>query len=420
MTLSKRSKGILVALAVLLLLPLLLEGGVRLALRLQGTPYSTAGAREAIETLRATVLAPIPGLEEEVDAPRGGKIPHPYLGWDDLNRLEQVRQESGRFRSGAYDKSFEILVVGGSVSGLVAKNGAEVIRGKLEADPRLAGRRVVILSHGRGSFKQPQQVMLVAYLLGLGYRPDVILNIDGFNEVALGADNASIGAHPLYPHWPQWAPVVARRSQSPEVIERVSELRSLQHSPEAAADGATENGLLASAVLGRITLARVTKLGNRCGALQDELTEALAGKSEFDPSFGPRYYTARAKTLDIIAEGWIEASLQLDALAKSHGLLYLHVLQPTLHDAGSKPLTESEVEGGKLKPSWKQGVLEGYPRLRQEAPRLSEHGVLFLDGSDTFKTLSEESYFDGCHFRGPGMVMFAERVADELLKALPE
>jgi len=420
MTLSRRSKGILVALLILLLLPLLLEGGVRLALGLRGTPYSKASAREQIETLRATVLAPIPGLEEEIDAPRGGKIPHPYLGWDDLNRLEQVRQESGRFRSGAYDKSFEILVVGGSVSGLVAKNGAEVMREKLEADPRLAGRRVVILSHGRGSFKQPQQVMLVAYLLGLGYRPDVILNIDGFNEVALGADNASIGAHPLYPHWPQWAPVLARRSQTPEVVERVSELRALQHSLEAAAEGASEHGLLASAVLGRITLARVTKLGNRCGALQDELVEALAGKSEFDPSFGPRYDTARAKTLDTIAEGWIEASLQLDALAKSHGLLYLHVLQPTLHDPGSKPLTESEIERGKLKPSWKQGVIEGYPRLRQEAPQLLEHGVLFLDGSDTFKTLAEESYFDGCHFRGPGMVMFAERVADELLKALPE
>ncbi len=413
-------KRILLALAILCVLPFAVEGGLRAVLALRGTPYSYAGAHEEIETMRGAVLASIPGLEEPVDAPKGGKIPHPYLGWDDLNRLEQVRLEGTRFRNGDFDDSFEILIVGGSVSGLVAKNGGAVIKDRLEADPRLHGREVVILSHGRGSFKQPQQVMLVAYLLDLGYRPDLILNIDGFNEVALGADNASMGTNPIYPHWPQYVPVASKRMQSEEVVALASELRGLQGSLQHAADEALERGFLGSAVLGRYTVSRVTKLANQCGALQDRIKEALAQQPGFDPTQGPRFETGREKTLDLIANGWVDASLQLDALAKAHGLLYFHVLQPTLHDQGSKPLTETEIERGKLKPTWKQGVIEGYPRLRQESHRLTERGVLFLDATDTFKTLEEESYFDGCHFRGPGMVMFSERVADALLKVLPE
>ena len=413
-------KRILLALAVLCVLPFVIEGGLRAVLALRGTPYSYAEARETIDTVRSSVLRSIPGLEEEVDAPKGGKIPHPYLGWDDLNRLEQVRQESARFRAGDFDESFEILVIGGSVSGLVAKNGGPVLRQRLEADPRLNGRKVIVLSHGRGSFKQPQQVMLVAYLLSLGHRPDLILNIDGFNEVALGFDNASIDAHPLYPHWPQYVPVAGRRAQSDEVTALAAELRSLQGSLERTADQALERGFLGSAVLGRLTVARVGKLGARCGALQDEITQALAAESDFDPTLGPRFEQGRGPALDLIADGWVEASLQIDALAKAHGLLYLHVLQPTLHDPDSKPLTENEIERGKLKPSWKQGVIDGYPRLREEAARLTERGVLFLDATDTFKTLEDESYYDGCHFRGPGMVMFAERVAAELLRMLPQ
>lgn len=413
-------KRILLVLALVIALPFVLEGGLRVALRLRGTPYDAEAVRAEIETVRQTVLKAIPGLEDTVADPEGGKIPHPYLGWDDLNRLEQVRMESEKFRTGAFDRGFEILIVGGSVSGLVAKNGGPTIRDTLAADPRFGDRKITILSHGRGSFKQPQQVMLVAYLLGLGYRPDLILNIDGFNEVALGSDNVALGAHPLYPHWIQYAPAVSRRAQSPEVTERLTVLRALQARLAGAVDQGLEHGFLRSAILGRWTEARVVKLGNQCSAVHDEVTEALASQSTFDPTLGPRFDGKHDNTLEMVVGGWVEASLQIHAMAKNHGIPYLHVLQPTLHDKGAKQLTPEEIKHGRLKPSWSQGVVDGYPLLRAAAPQLTEQGVWFLDGSDTFKELADETYFDGCHFRGPGMVLFAERVAKEILRGLPE
>lgn len=39
-----------------------------------------------------------------------------------------------------------------------------------------------------------------------------------------------------------------------------------------------------------------------------------------------------------------------------------------------------------------------------------------MDASDTFQTLTEPTYYDCCHFRGPGMELFAERIASRLLE----
>jgi hypothetical protein len=38
--------------------------------------------------------------------------------------------------------------------------------------------------------------LLVAYLLSLGFQPDLVLNIDGFNECALANTNIEHHVHP--------------------------------------------------------------------------------------------------------------------------------------------------------------------------------------------------------------------------------
>ena len=69
----------------------------------------------------------------------------------------------------------------------------------LEADPRFDGRTIAVVGQGRSGFKQPQQVALVNWMLGLGHPIDAVINIDGFNEVAFGMANARDATHPLFP-----------------------------------------------------------------------------------------------------------------------------------------------------------------------------------------------------------------------------
>lgn len=406
-------KRLLLVLAAVLFAPLCVE----LALR---ASYDPERAAEEIRTQRGAVVAAIPGLEQEET--RKGRIPHPYIGWTERNRFQQIARELATFTGGRADETLEVLVVGGSVSGLVGANGAEGIRAGLQADQRFAGRDVVVLNHGHGSFKQPQQVMLVAYLLGLGYRPDVILNVDGFNEVALGMDNVMRDANPLYPHWPQYAPTAGAAVRAPEVEAALTDLAIAQAALDRAAREALEGWALKSAILGRRARARVAELAARCGALQDEVLARMESAEGFDPAAGPPVWNRddRLAALEAVVAGWFEASRQIDALARLHGITYLHVLQPTLHDPGSKPLTELEQERGTLQPTWRAGVIEGYPRLRAAGAELVAAGVAFRDGSMLFRDLTEEAYYDGCHFRGAGMDVFAAATAEWLLELLPE
>jgi hypothetical protein len=99
-------------------------------------------------------------------------------------------------------------------------------------------------------------------------------------------------------------------------------------------------------------------------------------------------------------------------------MTYLHVLQPTLHDQGSKPLTPQEIAGDNAHESWKEACRQGYPLLRAAGERLKAMHVNFLDASMLFKDVQESLYFDACHFRVAGNVMLAELIAPEFLKVM--
>ena len=110
---------------------------------------------------------------------------------------------------------------------------------------------------------------------------------------------------------------------------------------------------------------------------------------------------------------------QLHALCTDRGIFYLHVLQPTLLDPGSKPLTERERTFLDVEEALVQGVRLGYPRLRAAAARLREHGIAFADASGVFRETPGEIYDDACHFQRPGTELLGEAVGAAFLRELP-
>ena len=91
--------------------------------------------------------------------------------------------------------------MGGSVACLFALNGTRRLEVELAKDTRFAHKELVFVNLALGGYKQPQQLMTLAYLLSLGAEFDLILNIDGFNEVAL--DEFENGAEKLFPAFPR-------------------------------------------------------------------------------------------------------------------------------------------------------------------------------------------------------------------------
>src|SRR6185436_6541397 len=69
----------------------------------------------------------------------------------------------------------------------------------LNAIPRFANKPIRILSFALGGHKQPQQLMILTYYLSLGQPLDVIINVDGFNEISTAPGIVDAGTDANFP-----------------------------------------------------------------------------------------------------------------------------------------------------------------------------------------------------------------------------
>ncbi|HVS08279.1 MAG TPA: hypothetical protein VMS76_00300 [Planctomycetota bacterium] len=411
-------KSIAIALTSLLAAPLALELGYRAWTRAGGYRYSASSARNEI----ALVLSPLRNarvvrLPRDEEAELTVQFLHPYLGveyksgprWTISAELFSKRSEA----------EYTVLILGGSVSGLFASGrGAQHLRELLRADPLFAGRTVRCINQGRGGFKQPQQLMLLSYLFARGFLPDMVLEIDGFNEVALSNDNRARGLHPLYPSFIPWARLGSSGAASPELLDAQLATWREWRGAERLAVSAAESPWLHSALLGRWTLWRLRRMRARWAEAQLSYMDLFDSEVGDEPWRGPPFDESLDGALGQVAWAWKESSLAMRAQCAERGIDYVHVLQPTLHDQGSKPVTEEELRTGGVLESWSEGVRSGYPLLRKVGEELREEGVDFLDLSRAFSGVEESLYYDGCHFGDRGNEILAERIAEGVLAAL--
>ncbi len=416
----------------LALLPLVLaaaELGYRGLLRARGAPYDAQAARREVATLVGNLNSPFPepeqpevgepGAEQKTPDVEALQFLHPYLGFDMSDFAETEAQDVEYFASPRSVEAYDVLIVGGSVSARFGKFGTERLAELLRADPRLANREIHFLEHGRGAFKQPQQVVLVGFLLSMGYRPDAVLNIDGFNEVALGHDNAVRGTHPVYPSVTSWGRHAQAGNFDWESIELLHEIRALQTAARELGDRALRQGWMRSALVGKPVLARLEGMQVRSQEANEAFQERLTSGADARVLQGPPFEPGSSAVLRAAVRGWMESSRSLQSMCRARGIHYLHVLQPTLHDAGSKPLTVRERRKGKTIPSWTDGASQGYPLLRTAGERLRLLGVHFLDASQAFADVEQRLYFDACHFLPPGHQILAETIAPAFLETMP-
>jgi hypothetical protein len=305
-----------------------------------------------------------------------------------------------------------VVMMGGSVAQQVALHGRPIpyLEQALGALDRFRGRKVAVLDLAMGGYKQPQQLMALSYFLALGMPMNVVINLDGFNEVTLPVrDNLSAGVFPFYPR--AWSFQVGtidreeRRTRGAVVLlddarhslARVSARRPWRYSFTV--------GLLWRLVDGRLEM----WAGKRQQALLDRTPR------DRDPqSFGPPVTHESGEQLrrELVA-AWQRSSLLMDRLARGHGIEYFHFLQPNQYDQGGKPLTAEERRSA-IDPAspFKELVVQGYPLLRAAGAELRSEGVTFVDLSREFESVDETLYVDPCcHLNQAGIRRLVERIA---------
>lgn len=348
------------------------------------------------------------------------EVIHPYLGFVlDRDRNAPPVSELGFIATASPDEPLPrrrpdrliVGVFGGSFASGVADRIADV----LEACPNLDGRPVLMRRIALGGYKQPQQVMALAYLTMLGAEFDLVIEVDGFNEVALPlTENV---ANDVNPHYPRMWHLRASTVLGPERARAVGRLEVFRDARDRWARLFHDSKLYRSPALALVWQTVDAGLSRRARVEEDVLATDWPADAR-STLHGPAWAGDDAPpevAMALLADHWARGSLLMRSLAEANGARYLHALQPNQYVEGSKPMGAAERTAALTEGDFARAVRLGYPMLRERGQALRAAGVEFVDLTDVYADDERPLYVDDCcHVNTPGYVIVAEAICDAL------
>ena len=396
----------------------LLEVSTALIYRLfQGVPLSRAACAAQIEALAAG-SNPADATPRAYDGSfrlfRYVEALHPYLGYvRDPNLNEGVNAYGYFGASNPVQKRREGQVIVAIFGGSFAQYVYLQARDTLAAALNLTGE-VVVVNCAVGGFKQPQQALELVYLLAAGAEFDIVINLDGFNDVALPvAENIPKGVHPMFPQ--AWF-YRAAGIPTPDELVAIGRVALLREQRAAWAHRFACPWLQRSRVACVVWKDGDARMEKKIHSEQ----RAIAGSAPTNQPYsvtGPPYTpTDEASTFEYLARVWKTSSLEMDVLCRAHGARYFHFLQPNQYVEESKPMSDEE-RAAAFDPAhiYRQPVAAGYPYLRAAGEELTSAGVSFHDLTMIFSNHPEPLYSDTCcHLNPAGCEIVAQAIGSAI------
>ena len=308
------------------------------------------------------------------------------------------------------------IVVIGLIGGSVAREVRVPFRRAINryfAANALPGQPVVV-PLGVNGMRQPGQTMTIANLFALGGHFDILVNLDGYNEINLGEGRFVRRSRrsPFYPR--SWSTGLTDGAY--RLIGRIGILREQEKQRRREADSSPFRPTALYGLLNRYRLERtraaIIELNHELAGLPTTYTLELHGPRQ--------HYWKDAAISREKAQGWYRASLLLAEMAELAGAEYYHFQQPNQYVPGAKPLNAEELAccyaAGSLK---ERAYREGYPALRQLGERMRQNGVNYFDLNGIFADNQETVYRDECcHFTERGNELLAAAMVERLAPAL--
>lgn len=347
---------------------------------------------------------------------------HPYAGYA-LNpkKLSGV-DPNGWFLKASQEESalpetFHVAITGGSVAGNFHADVADSLRAFLEK--MLPGKQIFVSGLAVGGYKQPQQLLIMTYLLSMGYQFDLVINLDGFNDVVLPwTDNAAKGIYAFYPRSWKWR-VMGTADRKGLMLS--SELLAAQQRQSDWNRLFNTAPLKWSNTAQLIWVLRSVRLDRYQTGIRKRIEDYAGSPETSYPQNGPPSPAGIDSVMTQAAKIWAQSSKQLHELAKSSNFKYMHVVQPNQYIENSKPLTETEKK--LLNPNEGYGPLvkKGYGFLRSHFKDLKESGIYFVDQTEVFRNERETLYNDGCcHFSRQGNMILFDALKPEIFRLVGE
>ena len=356
---------------------------------------------------------------------------HPYLGFSlktqtlyqevesRLPNLSKWQQEfsiidgvhpKGRIPPADPDKTFYIGISGGSVAGHFAYRGRTALLEELKQCEILRDKDIEIVCLAVHGYKEPQQLMILNYYLALGGHLDMLINLDGFNEVTLPVtENISKNINPFYPRG--WF-FISQSMTDRETLSAAGRMIQLLENSKTLARITSIFPFRYSYTAGMIWETYVKHAGKAIVRLQNQLIEVPLTPDKIDQIPDILHIVG-----DDLIQVWKTCSIQQHILCEGNGIRYFHFLQPNQYVKDSKPLSAKELEIAYDTGFYKQLVEMEYPELKLKGQELVEEGVFFRDMTSVFETVEDTLYEDPCcHFNKEGNQILGHAIGKAIVE----
>ncbi len=362
--------------------------------------------------IEAPAQAPTPAAGPYRVRPRflDREMIHPYLGFV-LDPEKLAYSNAYGFsgpppplgRDAARSDTVVVVVLGGSVAQALYRTRQTLSRSLQEVES-FSGKHIQIINLALGGMKQPQQLMVVNFFMSLGAHFDLVINLDGFNEIVLpDIENKQENTAPYYPR--MWKARVVGLGDF-ELLRRAGRIAYL------------ESTRYQTARFFSLRPIRYSVTANIFWYLLDDglvrWIDRMRMTFTAEPRDPPNAGEAEP-SLDVhyagLAAYWKRSSVLLHNLARGNGFAYFHFLQPNQHVPGNKILSKQEralAEANGYRPV----ARAGYPYLIEAGKELAREGVAYTDLTMLFAGNDAVLYIDGCcHLNQRGNELMALEIA---------
>lgn len=335
------------------------------------------------------------------------------------------------------DEELLVGIYGGSVAENLARFEAE--HGLLaQGLGTLLGKdpdKIVVLCFAQGGFKQPQQLLIHSYFRALGQELDVLINIDGFNEVALAARNSRAGVAvemPSIDHLKALRDVTGSAVALDSVEQMLRVRSSWKHfarwfNRAWSGEGwelRLASGFLVDFVIYKYYLRSYQNGLEAHAEAVGSSTPSMSAPNEpvqndtwltLDPAHEPEGAQARARAIEV----WSRGALELKRLQDASGGVYLHFIQPNQYVATARRFSEAErAIAFSTESPFAEAARQGYPHLLEAAAALRAQGVAVVDFTTVFDSAAESVYQDDCcHYNDVGQRLLIEAIVEVLVES---
>lgn len=356
-------------------------------------------------------------------------ILHPYVGFiadpDQNPNINQLGWSGPNPVGKRSNKTIRIILFGGSVAQQLYEVAGETLVREIRSDKRFVNKKVELYSAALSGYKQPQHLEALTYLLSLGAEYDIIINLDGFNEIALPfAENWRNQVATNYPRgWNYYS----KKTVNTNALDAMIQLETVRSDRKKLASIFNHTPLKNSVIA--LILWNYIDAHNRVSEYKgtQSLSSALSGDTRSYQTHGPSStITEQNLVFRELTDTWYNSSLQMARLASANTTTYIHFLQPNQYVPNSKTFTDQEKKYALAgtKPNVENNISEvnadnfmlavvnAYPMLQKEGDRLRSQQVQFHDLTGIFLNTKETIYKDSCcHVNVAGNTILATTIA---------